>query len=630
VADSTPDIQTLRQSIEQSIAAGDARRAAAQLRTLWRQSRTPALAGFVVSRFERLREQLPLTRSKLFVLRSFTVEPVIPLLRASAFVGGIDLDVKAGDFNQYPQEMLDPNSALYAFEPNVVILAALTSEVSPALWNEFADLDAAGVNGAVAQAEATFRNLIERFHARSKAHLVIHTLQLPPAPANGILDAQHEPSQAGAIARINAGIAEIARAHRNVYVLDYNTLIARRGEANWRDERKFLTAGLPVAANELIHLADEWLRFLHPLTGRVCKALAVDLDNTLWGGVIGEDGMDGIKLGATYPGAAYRALQRVMLDLYRRGIILAVCSKNNPPEALEAIEKHPGMLLRPEHFAALRINWRDKAANLREIANELNIGIDSIAFIDDNPVEREWVAGQLLDVTVIDLPTDPMKYAAALRESPVFERLELTDEDRARGRMYAEQRMRSDLQEAAGSLEDFYRSLAMKVDIEPVNAKTLARAAQLTQKTNQFNLTTRRYTEQQLEALSSPQWRKYVIRVADRFGDNGIVGMALTRTENDVCEIDTLLLSCRVIGRTIETAFLAALASDARRAGADVLLGRFVPTKKNAPAKDYFKSHGFAMIEEKDGVSTWELPLERAPAPPPWIELRVASSQENA
>ena len=340
--------------------------------------------------------------------------------------------------------------------------------------------------------------------------------------------------------------------------------------------------------------------------------------------------MDGIKLGATYPGAAYRALQRVMLDLYRRGIILAVCSKNNPPEALEAIEKHPGMLLRPEHFAALRINWRDKAANLREIANELNIGIDSIAFIDDNPVEREWVAGQLLDVTVIDLPTDPMKYAAALRESPVFERLELTDEDRARGRMYAEQRMRSDLQEAAGSLEDFYRSLAMKVDIEPVNAKTLARAAQLTQKTNQFNLTTRRYTEQQLEALSSPQWRKYVIRVADRFGDNGIVGMALTRTENDVCEIDTLLLSCRVIGRTIETAFLAALASDARRAGANVLLGRFVPTKKNAPAKDYFKSHGFAMIEEKDGVSTWELPLERAPAPPPWIELRVASSQENA
>jgi FkbH-like protein len=600
--------------------------AAAQsiLGTLWRRgATTPATASFIVSRFEKLRAKLSLTATRLFIARSFTVEPVVPLLRAASFVSGFDLNVMIGDFNQYAQEFLDSASGMYGFEPNIVILALQTSELAPSLWTDFADLDAAAINAAVARSIDLLRNLVNHFRARSPAHLVIHTLQLPPSPANGILDAQHEPSQSDAIARINAGLGAIARSTRNVYLLDYNALIARRGEANWRDERKFLIAGLPIAANELIHLAHEWLRFIHPLTGRVCKVLAIDLDNTLWGGVIGEDGIDGIKLGASYPGAAYRNLQRAMLDLYRRGIILGVCSKNNPAEALEAIAKHPGMLLRPEHFASLRINWQDKATNLRELAKELNIGIDAIAFIDDNPVEREWVQSQLPEVTVIDLPADPMRFAAALRESPVFERLELSDEDRARGQYYAEQRLRTDLQQSAGSLEDFYRSLQMKVHIEPVTSKNLARAAQLTQKTNQFNLTTRRYTEAQLNELAPPHWRRYVIRVADRFGDNGIVGMAITRMQNDVCEIDTLLLSCRVIGRTIETAFLAAIASDARRAGARLLLGRFIPTKKNAPASDYFRHHGFAMIEQVDGSSVWELPLNRELSVPPWIELHI-------
>src|ERR1019366_209155 len=212
---------------------------------------------------------------------------------------------------------------------------------------------------------------------------------------------------------------------------------------------------------------------------------------------IGEDGMGGIQLGDDYPGVAYKDLQRAILDLTHRGILLAICSKNNPADAMEALEKHPQMLLRPSHFAAHRINWNDKAQNLREIAAELNLGMDAIAFLDDNPAERNWVRSQVPEVTVIDLPADPMDYARALRETPVFERLTVSSEDRERGRYYAEQRLPGDLQKSAASVEEFLSSLEMQVDIAPVSHETVARVAQLTQKTNQFNLTTRRYSEQQ-------------------------------------------------------------------------------------------------------------------------------------
>jgi FkbH-like protein len=506
----------------------------------------------------------------------------------------------------------------------VVILAAQTSEVVPALWDKFADMDGEAVNTSVERTVETYRQLIQTFRSRSQAHLIVHTLQAPPSPSHGILDAQSPSGQSAAFARMNAGVAAAARESRNVYVLDYNALVARRGADHWRDEKKWLTVRLPVAGPELHHLAREWLRFLHPLTGRVCKALAVDLDNTLWGGVVGEDGIEGIKVGDDYAGGGYRALQRAMLDLYRRGVLLAVCSKNNSPEALEALARHPGMLLRPEHFAAVRINWADKAQNLRELARELNIGLDAIAFLDDNPVEREWVQSQAPEVTVIDLPADPLEYARALRDVPYFERLSLSDEDRARGQFYAEQRQRADLQQAAGSIEDFYRSLEMEVDVEPVTAKTIARAAQLTQKTNQFNMTTRRYTEEQLAGLAPPAWRQYAVRVRDRFGDNGIVGLAMVRRDGAVAELDTLLLSCRVIGRTVETALLSVVAADAASAGARKLVGRFIPTKKNAPAKDVYRAHGFRQVSEKDGESVWALPLPAgSPACPPWIKLSV-------
>ena len=597
--------------------------ASSLLAELWRRQPMMSSAAYIVSRYEQMKLQLPMTPHRLALLRSFTAEPVVPLLRAGAFASGIDLTVQVGAFNAYAQEMLDRQSKLYEFKPDTVILAVHTRDLLPDLWHRFTDLSAREVERTIAGALKDFSDLLKALRLHSNAHLIVHGLEMPPRPSAGILDAQSEVSQVEACRQANEVIRSLAREHAGVYFLDYDGLVALHGRLRWQDEGKWLTARLPIASDCLIHLAREWLRFLHPLTGKLCKVLVTDLDNTLWGGILGEDGMHGIQLGAEHPGAAYQSLQRAILDLYQRGVVLAVCSKNNPSDAIEALETHPGMLLRPHHFAAFRINWNDKAQNLDAIARELSIGIDAVAFLDDSPVEREWVRGQL-PVTVIDLPQDPMDYADALRDNPIFERVALSEEDRERGRYYVEERQRTEVRCGAASLEDFYRSLQMEIQIASVNAQTLTRVAQLTQKTNQFNLTTRRYTEQQVaEMTARSEWQVYSLRARDRFGDNGLVGVGIARFDGDFCEIDSFLMSCRVVGRTIETAFLSYMAAEALHRGARYLHGWYLPTKKNEMVKDFYPSHGFKAIEEREKGSLWEFELDNNCIPTPeWISCR--------
>jgi len=613
----------LRQKIDQLIVADVGTTASGYLAQLWREEAGPSAAGYVVSCYEQLHRRLNLVSGRLFILRSFTLEPLVPLLRAAAFVGGIDLNVQVGDFNAYVQEILDPDSRLYRFAPHLAILAVQTRDVVPELWEGYPDLLSAEREALVTRIVDSFRNWVQVFRSRSKAHLIVQTVEMPVFPSQGILDNQGETGQVAAIQQINRELRRLASDHAGVYVLDYDALVARHGRTRWHDERKWLTMRMPIAANNLVHLTNEWLRFIHPLIGKVCKVLVTDLDNTLWSGVIGEEGMEGIKVGPEYPGAAYQSLQRVMLDLYQRGIILAICSKNNLSDAMEVLENHPGMLLRPQHFAALRINWNDKVQNLRGIAAELNIGTDALAFLDDNPVERERVRLELPEMTVIELPDDPMGYAQALRETLVLERLVLSTEDRERGRYYTEQRQRIDLECSVSSLEEFYRSLQQEVEIALVTPETLVRVAQLTQKTNQFNLTSWRYNEQQIaEMAASPEWDVYSVRVKDRFGDNGLVGVVITHDAGEVCEINTLLLSCRVIGRTVETAVLSFLVERTRARGKKQFQGWFVPTNKNTPAKEFYPAHKFHLLAEQDHGSLWSMDLDNHGFRcPEWIRL---------
>jgi FkbH-like protein len=591
----------IRQQIDELINGGEAASAARLLNRMWRTQGNAGSAGFITSRYDRIREALPLRPCRWAFLRSFTVEPLVPILKAGAYAAGIALETHVGEFNAWAQEMLDPESQLYRFQPDIAVLAVQTRDLSPE------------------NALQRLTDAITAFRRNSQAALIVHTLEQPAVPAAGVLDAQQESGEAAAIRRMNAGLVEVAKQHRGVYLLDYDALVARHGRQNWGDPRKWLTVRLPIASANLPHMAAEWLRFLHPLTGKVAKCVAVDLDNTLWGGIIGEDGIHGIKLGAEYPGAAFQEVQRALLDLTRRGIVLAICSKNNPADAEEALKGHPGMLLKPRDFAAARINWNPKAQNLREIAEELNIGLDSVAFFDDNPVERQHVGEEAPEVILLDVPEDPMDFAAVLRDCPWFERLTLSEEDRQRGAYYAAQKERAELERAVTSKEDFYRSLEQVCEIALVNDATLARVAQLTQKTNQFNLTTKRYTEQQIAALRDCSgWRVWSLRVKDRYADNGLVAVAISKLDDGVCEIDTFLMSCRVIGRTVETALLAKIAGDAKENGAARLQGRFIPTKKNAPAAEFYKDHGFQEGEE----GLWSMDLrESGIAMPEWIQL---------
>ena len=591
----------IRQQIDAHLEAGEFTAAQAALGALWRTDPSSATANFVVSRFEQIAPSLALISHRLAILRSFTVEPVIPLLRAAAFCAGVHLTVRLGEFNAWRQELLDPSGWLVGFVSQTVFLATQTRDAAPA---ETLNNLRAGINA---------------FRERSTANIVIHNFAPPTDAPGGLLDAQ----QLSPAVEANVALVSWARTQNGVYVLDYDALTARHGRRAWHDERKWLTVRQPIAALYLQPLALEWMRFLHPLTGKLAKVCVVDLDHTLWGGVIGEDGLAGIQVSSEYPGAAFQDLQRALLALRERGILLAIASKNNAADALEALDHHPGMLLRREHFAAMEIHWGPKAESLRAIARTLNVGLDALAFVDDNPVERQQIRQELPEVTVLELPVQPMLYAQTIRECPFFERLVLSEEDRRRASLYQAEQDRKVAAAGAASPAEFLASLNQRAEITLVTPLTLARAAQLTQKTNQFNLTTRRYSETELTALAErPGWNVWTIRVEDRYADNGLVGVAITNIVDDVCEIDTFLLSCRVISRGVETALLSQLATAARRFGCSRLSGWYLPTRKNEPSREFYANHGFVCAKQTPEGSYWEIDLEQsAVASPAWIEI---------
>jgi len=616
------DVEQLRPQIAQAAAHGHAGLARGLAARLWHSTPTLAAAGFLGKTLPGSPAAEAWPKRRVFVLRSFTVEPVIPALIAEGLAAGVIFDVTVGDFNAYTQELLDPGSRLYAADPDVAILAVQTRDIAPELWAGTRAGPAAHA-AAVDRVTAELTTLVDTFRSRTARPLVLHGLDLPVQTADGIGDSQRATGQVNAVREINRRLVEIAAGRPDVYVLDYDRLVARHGSDRWYDERLWASARLPLNTGLMPALAGEWARFLFATGPALAKVLVCDLDNTLWGGVIGEDGLEGILLGDNEETCPYLRTQRAILDLYDRGIILAICSKNNPDDALQALERHERMLLRPHHFAAMRMNWNDKPANLAEIAAEISVGRDTLVFLDDNPVEREHVMQHAPEVRVLDLPDDVQRFADVVRRFPLFERLRLTAEDRERGAMYAQQRCRDELQRSATSVEDYYRSLRMRMQIRTVVPETLARASQLTQKTNQFNMTTRRYTEAEIAAFAAAaSHRVWTVQVADRFGDNGIVGLLIVEAGPEEWRIDTLLMSCRVIGRTVETAMLAWLAAQARAAGASRLVGDFIPTKKNAPAADTFAGHGFAPGGESGSATRWVFPLNHGTIQfPEWIEL---------
>lgn len=534
---------------------------------------------------------------RLVLLSSFTTALLDAYLKVEASKQGFLADIHHGGFNQFEQELLGDEwrSKDGALEALVVMmrLEDLQPDVGFRVYSD-APGDAF---------EAISANVLSRIDATlslfrdkgAKGPALVANFLLPDARHAHVFDANQPGSLTYKVNDLNRALVEKVSARGGANVWDYAGLVQSVGTSRWTDPRLWALARNPIAAANQPLFAKHLTRTLRGTLKPAAKCLVLDLDNTLWGGVIGDDGVAGIHLGDEHPGRAFKEFQRACLGLRDRGIILALASKNDLSTVQDALKQHPEMLIKMTDFAAVQINWDRKSKNLKAIASDLNIGLDSLVFFDDNPVERAEVKESLSEVNVVDVPLDPAHYVRALTDIGVFDVPKLTAEDRLRAQSYQAQIERREAEATAGSLDEFLPSLNMVAEIGAWNAVQAQRITQLVGKTNQFNTTTRRRTEAELAELHEKGLGVYWLRLTDRYGDMGLVGVFTLTKDGDDATIRDLVLSCRVANRGMEQTMTAYLAQKARAAGCKRLIGEFIPTKKNTPVVELYPKLGFVL-----------------------------------
>ena len=548
-------------------------------------------------------------RRRIAVLGTGTLQLWADALKPALAGAGIGGDVFVGGFGQYQQEILDPASPLREFKPDLIVLAVDYRALG---LDELAPDPDAVVDSAI----AGFRSLWRACQDNFGAALVQFTFEVPELDPFGGLSAVLPGGRARMIRRVNLRLAEAAAGTR-VTLFDLDETAALFGKQRWNDAAMWIAAKQYPAADAVPFLVHRLAATIRAICGLTSKCVVLDLDNTLWGGVIGEDGLNGIRLGGTAEGEAYVAFHRYLLGLKRRGIPLAVCSKNNEADARSVFREHPESLLREDDFAVFLANWEPKPDNLRRVAAMLNIGVDSLVFLDDNPMERNFIRRELPEVEVPELPEDPALYVETLHRTQLFEAVAFTEEDRHRADSYRQNAERSALAAGATDVGEYLGSLGMKIELRPFDDRNLPRIVQLINKTNQFNLTTRRTTDAQVEHwMRDPSCYTQFMRLRDRFGDSGLTGVLVAFREGDALRIDTWLISCRVLGRKIEDVMLASACAFARATGARRVVGEFVPTAKNAQVSAIYPRFGFDTLRDGADGALYELPVERAPAAP--------------
>lgn len=545
----------------------------------------------------------PLRKARVAVLGTYTTSQYVPMLALAARRFGVAIEAFEGGYAQYEQQLLDPASALYAFEPDFVVIAAHEGAT------RLAGFDADPQVAVEAEVDR-WTSLWHLARKRAGCRMLQHLFARRPEAPYGHLEARLPGTRNAMIQAVNIRLGQ--EAGDEVLLVDCDRLAALFGSRRWFDDRYWHLAKQAVALDALPLLAHHTAAVLAGDLGLSRKCIVLDLDNTLWGGVIGEDGVEGIDLGTTAEGEAFVAFQRFLLEQKEKGILLAVCSKNNPADARQPFERHPEMVLRVEDFAAFEASWDHKPDVLRRIAEQLGIGLDSIVYIDDNPAERNAVRLEVGEVDVLAMPSDPSGYVAALAEYPLLETVRLTEDDRERTRRYRARAEAKAILSTVSDLPSYWRSLEMRTRIAPIDDFQLARAAQLINKTNQFNLTTRRRSADELRAIvNSPDWLCLYGTLTDRFSDHGVVSVVLAYQEGNALHIDTLLMSCRVIGRTLERSILECLSEHAQRRGCITLNGSFVPTEKNQLAEPFYPQNGFSRTpqDSDNGTTCWSYEL---------------------
>ena len=565
--------------------------------------------------FEENPDRLRLKPLRIAVLRSYTVETIEPILKLRLYIDGYKPEFRFGNYNMYAQEVLDTSGELYAFRPDIVLFLVRVEELLPELNRSFGEKTFSDWEKIIENAVRQITSLLEVLERNLSSQIIVQNMSPMGRPYWGIHDAQQPEGETSLINRFNSLLARELKDRKSVFLWDFDGLLKSLGRETVYDPKMWYLAKNPFRQSAYINIADDLYRYIASVMGILKKCIVLDLDNTLWGGVAGEEGINGIALGFQYPGSCYRDFQEGLLRLYNRGILLAVNSKNNEGDALEIIDKHPYMVLRRKYFSAMRINWNDKVSNLKDLREELNIGFESMVFIDDNPAECEMVRRHIPECEVVCLPEKVYLLPDVLHALNGVENIRVTEEDRKKGEMYRSQAARKEFEKSFTNIDEYLASLEMCIDIEPACDFTVPRISQLTQKTNQMNLTTRRYTEGEIRSfMKDPDSFVFSVSSTDRFGDNGIVGLMILKKISDDCFIDSFLLSCRVIGRNIEQAMLAFACDFSRNTGARKLFGEYIPTAKNKPAADMY--HRFHFQGADDGWFVAELASHKMESPP--------------
>ena len=545
----------------------------------------------------------PLTNMKIGIISNSTTKLATPALVGTALRFGISLKVVEANFNQIAQEAFSSDSTFIGQNFNVVLVAidyrGLPLAPCPG------DKDSAEKN--IQECLAYVKSVVESLRFKTGAQIILQNIAPPVETLSGSFEGRLIGSLTWLIAHLNSELDKLTAG--DTFILDIAGLATNLGLIHWHDPTLWNIAKLSFSQRYIPIYADYVCRILAAKLGKSRRCLILDLDNTLWGGVIGDDGLEGILIGNGDPTAeAHLHIQRTALELHGRGVVLAVSSKNEDAIARQPFKEHPDMLLREEHIAVFQANWSDKASNIKAIAERLSLGLESMVFLDDNPAERMQVRRELPEVAVPELPKDPALYARTLIAAGYFEAITFSEEDRKRATFYQDNAKRAQILNQSSDMNSYLKSLDMEISFAPFDATGRARIAQLISKSNQFNLTTKRYTELDIKVLeNNKSFYTRQIRLKDTLGDNGMISVIICKIDSSAWEIDTWLMSCRVLGRQVELAALQDIVTNAKANGATKLIGIYRPTARNIIVKDHYKKLGFTKMPNESDIEVWEL-----------------------
>lgn len=540
---------------------------------------------------------------RIALLRNFTIEPLIPVIKGEAALSGFKPELYLGGYDLVANDVLNPKSKIFEFKPQVIFLFQWLETLAPGLTSKFPTSSSTEASNQIEGVVNDLFSYISSIRNVTNAPIILSNFVLPPVSALGILDAQSEDSQINSIWKLNSKILETARKFDNVFILDVMTLMARIGTKQGLDYRFWEIARAPLSHDALIAIGREFGKFLRALFGRTRKCLVLDCDNVLWNGIVGEDGIKTINI----------AFQQEVLNLHEKGVLLALCSKNNEIDVLDVLRTNPDMLLKEHHFATHQINWEDKVTNLLKIAQTLNIGVDSLVFLDDSEFECDLVREQLPQVTTMCMQGGSSGFRLKLQEQGFFDSLSFSEEDRFRNQMYQNENQRKAILTASKSLDDYLAGLDMHSEIGQVSNQNIPRISQLTQKTNQFNLTTHRYTESDIRRmLIDPDIEIFYLNLKDKISDIGLVGVAIVKLLTSEAHIDTFLLSCRALGRGVEYSFLGQLVEMYRAKGYECIIGQYKPTERNLQVANFYQDSGFVSTDKNTDSELWKFDLKNS------------------